>query len=285
MTAFDTRNAVLPSFVSSALADAAPVSFWLDNPRAPAPREALTTSLSCDLLVVGGGFTGLWTALLAKEADPSRDVVLVECERIGWAASGRNGGFVSSSLTHGLPNGVDRFPDELPTLLRLGEQNLAGIESTMDRYGIAADWERNGELTAAYDSWQVDELAGYVEMAADFGIDVEFLDRDRMQAEVHSPTYLGGLHEREGTALVDPAKLAWGLAEAAERLGVQVFERTRVTGLAAAGDRINAATGYGQITARRGGVGTERVSQPRFGGPAVGRPGLGDRLFDPALVG
>jgi glycine/D-amino acid oxidase-like deaminating enzyme len=72
-----------------------------------------------------------------------------------------------------------------------------------------------------------------------------------MQAEVHSPTYLGGLHEREGTVLVDPAKLAWGLAEAAERLGVQVFERTRVTGLAAASDRINASTGYGQITARR----------------------------------
>ena len=120
--------------VLSSLTDAVLKPFWLDDPAAPDANPALAGDIRCDLLVVGGGFSGLWTAVLAKEADPSLDVVLVEGKRIGWAATGRNGGFVSSSLTHGLPNGVDRFPDELPTLQRLGDENLAAIEETLARY-------------------------------------------------------------------------------------------------------------------------------------------------------
>ena len=235
--------------IRASLKDAQPASFWLDDSEAPQPRPQLAEHLRCDLLVVGGGFTGLWTALLAKEEDPSLDVVLVEGERIGWAATGRNGGFVSSSLTHGLPNGVDRFADELPTLLRLGDENLQAIEETIARHGIDAQWENNGELTAAYEQWQVDELGHYVEQGKEYGVDIELWDAQRMQAEVHSPTYLGGLHEPHGTALVNPARLAWGLAAAAESLGVRIFERSRVTGLAEEGGQMVASTGYGQVQA------------------------------------
>ena len=81
--------------------------------------------------MVGGGFTGLWTALLAKERDPSRDVVLLEARSIGWAASGRNGGFCSASLTHGIANGLERFPAELPLLEKLGEQNLRATDKLL----------------------------------------------------------------------------------------------------------------------------------------------------------
>jgi glycine/D-amino acid oxidase-like deaminating enzyme len=235
--------------IRASLKDAQPASFWLDDPEAPQPRPKLAEHLRCDLLVVGGGFTGLWTALLAKEEDPSLDVVLVEGERIGWAATGRNGGFVSSSLTHGLPNGVDRFADEMPTLLRLGDENLQAIEETIARHGIDAQWEHNGELTAAYEQWQVDELGHYVEQAKEYGVDIALWDAQRMQEEVHSPTYLGGLHEPHGTALVNPARLAWGLAAAAESLGVRIFERSRVTGLAEEGGQMVASTGYGQVQA------------------------------------
>jgi glycine/D-amino acid oxidase-like deaminating enzyme len=244
-----SKVSVSPSNIAAALRDAEPRAFWLDDPDAPALRPALAESVSCDLLVVGGGFTGLWTALLAKEQNPSLDVVLVEGERIGWAATGRNGGFVSSSLTHGLPNGVDRFADEMPALLRLGEENLDGIEATIERYGIDAQWERNGEITAAYEPWQVDDLASYAEMAREYGHDIEVWDADRMQSEVHSPTYLGGAHEADGTALVNPGKLAWGLARAAEQLGVRIFERTKVTGLSEESGQIVAKTGYGQVRA------------------------------------
>jgi len=94
--------------------------------------------------VVGGGYTGLWTALLAKEADPGRRVVLLERGRCGWEASGRNGGFCSASLTHGLANGAERFPEEIDTLERLGMENLSEIEKTLARYGIECEFEANG---------------------------------------------------------------------------------------------------------------------------------------------
>ncbi|MGI4895888.1 MAG: FAD-dependent oxidoreductase, partial [Janthinobacterium lividum] len=81
------------------------VSFWLDDPARPDALPPLAGDAGCDLAVVGGGYTGLWTALLAKQRDPDRDVLLIEGGRLGWGASGRNGGFVSSSLTHGRSNG------------------------------------------------------------------------------------------------------------------------------------------------------------------------------------
>ena len=104
----------MPALAAESLRDARPVSYWLDRPDAPAPRPALRGAATADLAVVGGGFTGLWTALLAKERDPARDVLLLEGRRAGWAASGRNGGFCSASLTHGLANGLDRFGAEMP---------------------------------------------------------------------------------------------------------------------------------------------------------------------------
>ena len=106
----------------AALGDAAPVSFWLDDPAAPPSGAPLVGETTAELTVVGGGYTGLWTALLAKEADPDRDVVLLEADRCGWAASGRNGGFCAASLTHGLGNGIERFPGEVDTLERLGRK-------------------------------------------------------------------------------------------------------------------------------------------------------------------
>ena len=111
--------------VARSLAGAAPRSFWLDQPDAPEPLPALTGRVTADLAIVGGGFTGLWTALLARERDPSLDVVLLEARTVGWAASGRNGGFCSASLTHGLANGLERFPAEMPLLERLGAGTCA----------------------------------------------------------------------------------------------------------------------------------------------------------------
>jgi glycine/D-amino acid oxidase-like deaminating enzyme len=236
--------------VVAALADAQPRSYWLDDPARPEPRPSLAGDQDADLVVVGGGYSGLWTALLAKEDDPGRDVVLVEAEQVGWAASGRNGGFCAASLTHGFFNGLARFPHELATLVRLGRENLDGIEATLARYGIDAEYERTGELSVAVEQWQADELRAAPFEAEGFGVELEWRDRDEVQADVHSPSYLGGLFEPD-CALVHPAKLAWGLARACEDLGVRIFERTPATGLERDGAAMLVRTPHGAVRAPR----------------------------------
>src|SRR5262245_29146656 len=91
-----------------AIADASPGSYWLDQPTAPPQNAPLSGAVTADLVVIGAGFSGLWTALIATERDPAREVVILEAVSSGWAASGRNGGFCAASLTHGLGNGLER---------------------------------------------------------------------------------------------------------------------------------------------------------------------------------
>jgi glycine/D-amino acid oxidase-like deaminating enzyme len=248
--------------VRRSLADAAPRPYWLDQPDAPAALAALAGSTTADLAVVGAGFTGLWTALLAKERDPGRDVVVLESSRAGWAATGRNGGFCSSSLTHGLANGVERFGDEVATLEGLGRRNLDEIESTIARLGIECDFRRTGEMSVAVAPWQVDGLRAAYDEARRFDADVTLLGADEVRAEVASPTYLGGLWDRDGCAIVDPARLAWGLREACLRLGVRIFEGTTVRSIARDGASLRLDTAGGPVRARRVAVGTGAFPGP-----------------------
>jgi glycine/D-amino acid oxidase-like deaminating enzyme len=230
---------------------AEPRPFWLDEPGAPPARAPLHGAAAADLVVIGGGFTGLWTALLAKESFPERSVVLAEGHRIGWAASGRNGGFCDASLTHGTVNGQARFPAEYATRQRLGMRNLDAIQAAVDRHGIDCDFERTGTLAVATAEYQVDGLRAVAD-----GDGGTFLDRDAMRAEVNSPTYLAGLWDKQGTAMVQPARLAWGLAAACERLGVRIFEDTPASGLADDGDGLAVRTRGGVLRAGQVALGT-----------------------------
>ncbi|MGV9268773.1 NAD(P)/FAD-dependent oxidoreductase [Kitasatospora sp. NPDC003701] len=239
-----------------ALSDARPTPFWLEDPGRPAALPALVGDVKCDLLVVGGGYSGLWTALVAKERDPSLDVVLVEGNEVGWAASGRNGGFCAASLTHGFGNGLQRWPAELAQLERLGAANLDGIEATLKRYDIDAEWERTGEIDVATQPHQLAELQEVAEAVAEYGLDITVLDRDELRAQVDSPTFLGGLWDKEGVAMVHPAKLAWGLKAACLTQGVRIFEHTRATDLKEYGSGMAVRTPYGRVFARRVALGT-----------------------------
>jgi glycine/D-amino acid oxidase-like deaminating enzyme len=249
------------SSLSPALAGARPVPYWLDQPGAPAPLPPLRGRDVADLAVVGGGYTGLWTALLAKEADPGRDVVLLEGRKIAWAGSGRNGGFCSASLTHGLANGLARFPGEMPTLHRLGQANLDEIGKTVTRYGIECDFSINGELAVATRAWQADALAEAADSARALGADVALLGTEAVRAAVNSPTYLAGLWDKDGCATVDPARLAWGLRRACLEAGVRIYEHTPVTAIADEGgrpgrERLLLATPRGEVLAGRAALGT-----------------------------
>jgi glycine/D-amino acid oxidase-like deaminating enzyme len=207
-------------------ADAEPTPYWIDAAPAHDPLPPLAGRAETDLCIVGGGFTGLWAALHAKADEPGRDVLLLEAERVGGAASGRNGGFVDSSLTHGLANGLARFADEIETLERLGTENFAGLRADIERHGIECGWEESGSLDVALEPHEVTALEEDAEALRGFGHDLELLDGPAVRAEVASPTYLGGLWDRTGKALVDPARLAAGLLDAALRAGVRVHERT-----------------------------------------------------------
>jgi glycine/D-amino acid oxidase-like deaminating enzyme len=234
--------------LTAALADSHQSVFWLDSPDAPESLPPLKGDHRCGLAIVGGGFTGLWAALLAA---PGEDVVLLEGDRCGWAASGRNGGFLDASLTHGLENGLARWPDEMGRLLELGEENFDAIRATVGQRGIDAAWEENGFIDVATRAHEVEALAEAARTARQHGEDVELLDRAAVRAEVDSPTYLAGLLTRGGGALVDPARLAWGLRGAALDDGARIFEETSVTGMRRDGDGVLLETRAGRLRADR----------------------------------
>ncbi|MGH2630918.1 MAG: NAD(P)/FAD-dependent oxidoreductase [Actinomycetota bacterium] len=232
-------------------ADASPVPFWLDRPGAPAAQAPLEGPDRADLAIVGGGFTGLWAAIQAKEERPERDVLLLEQDTIAFGASGRNGGFCDATLTHGLANGIDRFPDEIETIERLAGESFRGIRRTIERSGIDCDWNPEGEVLVARAPHEVEWMREAAEQARRFGHDAVFLDRDEVRAELDSPTYLAGMWKRSECAIVDPARLAWGLERAALELGVRIHEHTPVTGLAKTSAGVALATARGRVDAGR----------------------------------
>ncbi len=235
----------------AALEHASSTPLWWDDSRRPEPRAALQGDRDVDLAVVGAGFTGLWAALLALEEDPQREVVVLEGERLGWAATGRNGGFCAASLTHGVGNGLARWPGEMLTLQRLGAFNLDAIEATIRERGIDCDFERTGELDVALEPWQLEDLGSLQETMRELGEEVELLTAAQTRSLVDSPTYLGGLLDRHGVAMVNPARLAWGLADAVEGAGGRIHEGTRVQQLGSSGGRVALTTGTGTVRARQ----------------------------------
>lgn len=233
-----------------ALSDVIHAPFWLDDPLHPAPQPTLTTQTSTDLLVIGAGFSGLWTALLAREENPNREIVILEAGEAAHAASGRNGGFLDASLTHGFANGLARWRRELPTLLALGIQNLNEIEAALARYNIECDYLRSGDLNVATDPHHIAEMRQEQTQAASFGLNFELLEREQVQSLIRSPLFIAGL-KKPDVALVNPARLAWGLRRACLDLGIRLYENSPVTKLEENGNFVLARTPHGCVRAAR----------------------------------
>jgi glycine/D-amino acid oxidase-like deaminating enzyme len=242
------------------LETARPRVFWTDRDDAPSPRPALQATIDADLVVIGGGFSGLWAALHASE-DSGRRVVVLEAERIGYGASSRNGGFCAASLTHGLHNGVAHWPDEIDTLVRMGDENLEALLRAVEVEEIDAGVERVADMAVATERWQLDELAGGVELHRRHGDDAELLDAASTRARLDSSTYLGAVRSA-GLALVDPARLAWGLADSLERRGVTLHDGSPVLAVEEDGSRLRVRTGDAVVRADRVVVATNAYRGP-----------------------
>lgn len=254
--------------------------FWMAG-RPARPADPLAGDVEADVAVVGGGFTGFWTALFVKELEPSATVCVVERNVAGYGATGRNAGIVGETLDHSHELAIAHFGlDEARELVRIGRENLEEMERFLLASGIRAGFQRPGQLTVALTEDHLPGLEAAARAAEDVGSPGwRVLSRDETRSEIDSPLYLGALAAPRN-ALVDPVALVEGLRGEAVRRGVRVCERTAVEGFDFGRDRVAVRAGAGRVRARRAVLATNAYSHHLF--PSLSRRFL--PLYDYILV-
>jgi putative aminophosphonate oxidoreductase len=212
---------------------AAPRSLWLQEALAEDADLAppLEGGTRADVCIVGGGYTGLWTALRLKEAEPSIDVTVVEADICGGGASGRNGGFVLSWWPKFSTLAKQGGTQEALRLAGASAEAVSAIGAFCEQHGIDAHYRRDGWLWAATNGAQLDAWRSTVEDLDRVGAHpFRELTAEEAAARTGSPTHLAGVWEESG-AIVQPARLARGLRRVALARGVRVYEATPMVGL------------------------------------------------------
>ncbi len=222
---------------------------YYDTTAVPAPsRPALTGVVETETCVIGGGLAGISTAL--DLAERGRAVALIEGRRIGWGASGRNGGFVVAGYPAGnlaLIQAVGREgAGTLYDLSRMGQSLLA---ERIDRYALPGIAKKMGGLRCAMRGHDNLLDRQRTVMAETFGVDLDLWPQDRVRALLATDRYGGGLYNRE-TFAVHPHNLALGLAQAAEGQGARLFEDTAAKRLDLDGAEKRVVTAHGEVRAR-----------------------------------
>lgn len=232
------------------------VSFWYSQLPDPVQRPALDGDASADVCIVGAGYTGLWTAYYLKKAQPSLKIVVLEQRFAGFGASGRNGGWLTNSVTGGRSQYIAKHGREGAQAMQ--SAMTASVHEVMraaEDEGIDADIQLGGELNVARNAAQLGRLHEWAEGEAEWEqVDAELLDAAQASARINVAGTLGGLWQPH-CARIQPAKLVRGLAAVVEGLGVEVYEGTTVTAIeprvasAGAAGRPRAVTARGTVTA------------------------------------
>ena len=210
-----------------------PASLWwsqLDGP--VTARRALTTHIDVDVCIIGGGYTGLWTARELKRRDPNLRIAILEKSVCGYGASGRNGGWVSAlfpvSAEKIIQNfGLEAFHHQRKVL----QQAVIGLGTSIEHDSINANYRRGGTLTFARSELQADRLKQSVQESRDRGISAEdlvWLDEPQARERGYVQGSLGATYSPH-CARIHPAKLVRGLSDVCARLGVAIYENSEVT--------------------------------------------------------
>lgn len=214
----------------------------------PQQRPRLEGNIQADIAIVGAGFTGLWSAYYLKKLCPTLDIVVLEAERVGHGASGRNGGWVVGNLA-----GLERYIGDLSLEERrhccgIVADNVDEIGRVLASEGIQADFNKGGAIYAA--ARYPDQAAiqrSYLHHLHALGhseADCCWLNAEQLAEKIRFGEGYGGIYHRQ-VATVNPFKLVTGLAEAIERLGVTIYEHSRATTL----NRHNVSTRVGAVVA------------------------------------
>ena len=233
---------------SSARSAAYPKSYYADTAISAPLRPPLQASSEADVCVIGAGFTGLSAALHLAEA--GYRVILLEGARVGWGASGRNGGQIHSGVRLGAGELIRRFGrEDARRLFCLGEEAKSIVKSRIERHGIPCDY-RSGLLVAAAKAKHLEGLARDVDhLTDDFDYQaVRLLDRAALEACLGTKAYFGGKFDADGGHL-HPLNYALGLAEAALAAGASIHERTPALGLEEKAGGITVRTPAGDVRA------------------------------------
>lgn len=203
--------------------------FWLATRRDPAPDPILDGSQRAEFVVVGAGFTGLWSAYFLKELNPGADVAVVEQGVAGYGGSGRNAGMISTCIDHTHALAKAHFgPDDAARLAKIGLQNI----DEMAAFATDCDLERSGTLLVALSHQHVDDCRDSIKIAEDMGLSgYRFLTAEETKAELNSPLYLGAAFN-PGGGIVNPVKLVDKIKSHCKAVGVRFFERSPVTSIA-----------------------------------------------------
>ncbi|EYR64290.1 FAD-dependent oxidoreductase [Actinotalea ferrariae CF5-4] len=211
------------------------LSLWLDQVAddgdALTPRPGLTASTDADVVVVGGGLTGLWTAYYLTENDPGLDVLVVEQEVVGFGASGRNGGWCSALFPASATTLAARHGEAAAQAMRAAMRDtvveVAGVAAAE---GIACDVAYGGTVVVARSAPQLRRARAEAAEGPRWGDETELLDADAARARLAATEVRGGTYTPDCAAL-QPARLTRGLAEVLEARGVRVVEHSRVVGI------------------------------------------------------
>ncbi|WP_377009834.1 NAD(P)/FAD-dependent oxidoreductase [Arthrobacter sp. GCM10027362] len=220
-----------------------------------------------DIAIIGGGLTGLWAAYFAKQLEPSLKVAVFEAERIGYGASGRNGGWVSALVPGNrkkFAKAVQGGVDSAKAFQREFISSVNTILATLEKEDIQADQHKGGTLSAAHTAAGLNRLKAKRSADLAYGLDeseVQLLSPADFQSRINIAGVHGGLYYPD-VARVNPAKLVRGLAAAASRLGVDIYEHSRV---------ISAASGL--LSLGRGTVRTGKtfICTEGYSGPFLGK--------------